>query len=38
MRKIPTTAKNVPVRAASREREATTAYTDEISLLRMVVT
>ena len=38
IKKIPTTAKNVPVNAANRDTEATTEYTVEISLLRIVVT
>ena len=34
---MPTTAKKVPVSAANRDTEATTAYTVEISLFRIVV-
>ena len=37
IKKIPTSAKKVPVRAAKRETDATTAYTVEISLFRIVV-
>jgi hypothetical protein len=35
---MPTTAKKVPVRAAKRDTDATTAYTDDISLFLIVVT
>jgi hypothetical protein len=37
IKKMPTTAKKVPVNAANRDSDATTEYTVEISLLRIVV-